>query len=803
MKFKPFIFGLVLALLTVAIGVQTPVFAAYDVIKKIKEAKMKRHSASSKALSVNSKQDDCCKMATMQFDEINPIASQTQNCACTCTFIEPSAFLDAHGVPSVTYVINTSGNYCLCGDVAFEPAGPYTPAINILANDVQLDLQGFTLSQASDNTNTDIYGVLIGQGIHTVTHPNIVYSNITVKNGSIIDFTGVGVFCYNNSFNQPSYSHRSFNNLKFLNLNILNCGLANQPNYFGSGINLDSLAGDTFPNTTGNPVAFKYVTIDSCYVNCCLGNGSVTIFTFDDLVIRNTQANDMRTNFGYTFHPNSVPGTFAYNLVGVNFQMYECQGNGATDLSPAEAYNFLGGISLQNSRNIYVKDCQFNDISGVNSIIVASDIEINENQVFENCQFNNARGGVGAFVVNGVHQSSGFAKTDEGTGVKWINCQFNGTSCDPTNATCISVAGYVSSCEKNIVFEGCQACNIHVEAPNAIVGGFVSIVDASDSPAAQFSDASNVTFRDCIATDISSGPNAAYGFLLGGDNLNAFGTQIVRMNMVVENCVAERISNANSTFDVAGIASSLVAPLGPSQEFPALFNLFIKGCRVSDVRSNSESPSPTSAGILAYAVTRPGIVENSVSDCDRGILLSGSNTLTPNTCFQLAATHSGALALPPVLIVLNPTSGSGSQTFVNETRSNSVVTSADNVQPGTSFICSATDLNTLGWQPGDTIRYNNDGSGNISPLVSGTYYYAIVYRPGFSNNGLIKENEVDNCSISGYEDDASTTTSAWINNTAFHCGIGYDITFSGVRPVDSGTLSGYPTPGNKYYNLDL
>jgi hypothetical protein len=767
MKYKPFLFGVVLAGLTAAFGVQTPVFAAHDAIKKIDEKEAKRERSSS--------------------------------CSCACTVIAPSDFLD-NGVPSVTYVITEPGNYCLGGNVAFAPTGPFTPAIKILANNVLLDLGGFTLSQASSDATTDIYGVLIGEG-NEVTNPNAVYSNVTVQNGSIINFTGVGVFCYNNSFNNPSDDKIPFTSLQFLNLNILNCGLTNQPNYFGSGINLDSLAGDTFPNTLGNPVAFENIMIDSCNVNGCLGNGSITIFTFDDLVIRNTQANDMLTTFGYTFHANSVPGTFAYNLVGVNFQMFQCQGNGATDLSPAEAYNFLGAISLQNSRNIYVKDSQFNDIYGENSIIVASDVEINENQVFENCQFNNASGGTGPLTVNGLHQSSGSAKTDEGTGVKWINCQFNGASCDPANTTCINVSGYVCSCEKNMVFEGCQACNIHVTAPNAIVAGFVTLADGSDSPAAQFSDVNNVTFRNCIVSDIS-GQNATYGFFLGGDNVSVFGTQIVRKNMVVENCLAERISNTSSTFDVAGIASSLVAPFGPAQEFPALVNLYISGCRVSDVRSNNVNPSPTSAGILAYAVTRPDIFGNSVSDCDRGILLSGSNELTPNSCFQLAATKPKALELPPVFIVLNPASGTGSQTFFNETRGNSVFTTANNVQPGTSFICSSANLTSLEWQPGDTIYYNNNGHGNISPLVSGQTYDAIVYRPGFSNNGLIKDNNVDNCTISGYEDDSAKTSSAWINNTAFNCLTSYDINFSGVPPVDSGTLSNYPS-GSKYDNLSL
>ncbi len=189
-----------------------------------------------------------------------------------------------------------------------------------------------------------------------------------------------------------------------------------------------------------------------------------------------------------------------------------------------------------------------------------------------------------------------------------------------------------------------------------------------------------------------------------------------------------------------------------------------------------------------------------------GALVYGVTLDVDDTNALISAINSN----PSLLLTIDTEpSATGLQTFDNTTQANSVTTTPPQLQQGTNFICSSTDLNTLGWQPGDSIVYNNNGNANLSPLVSGTTYYAIVYIPGFSSNGFIQDNEVDNCSISCYQDDAGTTSSAWVNNTAFNCGAvptqftNYDISFAGVRPVDAGTLVTYPVGGNKYYNLSL
>ncbi len=196
-------------------------------------------------------------------------------------------------------------------------------------------------------------------------------------------------------------------------------------------------------------------------------------------------------------------------------------------------------------------------------------------------------------------------------------------------------------------------------------------------------------------------------------------------------------------------------------------------------------------------------------------MLTGTNDITPNG-FQLAASLADATASPPVFIDLNTIPPSSPmQIFNNITQGNSVsiAPSSTTIDTTHDFILPTANLTTLGWQPGDQIVYNCNGGNPISNLVCGATYYLIVYIPGFSENGLIQDNEVDNCSISCYEDDAPVTSSAWVNNTAFNCGMppsippssetNYTINFAGCRPIDVGSLEAYPKDGHKYFNLSL
>ena len=63
---------------------------------------------------------------------------------------------------------------------------------------------------------------------------------------------------------------------------------------------------------------------------------------------------------------------------------------------------------------------------------------------------------------------------------------------------------------------------------------------------------------------------------------------------------------------------------------------------------------------------------------------------------------------------------------------------------------------------------------------------------------LVQENKVTNCSVAGYKDDLATTESKWLKNVSSDNGVGYDINWSGVVPVQSGYVG-----SNAWFNIEL
>ena len=630
--------------------------------------------------------------------------------------------------------------------------------------------------------------------------------------------------------------------------------------------------------------------------------------------------------------------------------MFNCQGNGANHLDQEPNFGQVGGMSLEICENVYVKDCQFNDAFGEAVSIVNNNFSACSNSVFENCQFNNARGGANAIDVCGVHMSDGADQVIIAQGMRYINCQFNGARVSDENPGGIydwNLFGFLALTLRDIIFENCQACNIMTDNPGFGSFGYWIATDAVD-PAFPFGNLQNLTFRNCIASDISGGEDTV-GFAVPATNEAHTGNQGSLTNIVFENCIAERIRSHSLINPTAGIGEYALFVPGAQQPTPRLANLFIRNCRVSDVRSGASNLQ--SAGIFVKSVHNPVIIDNSVTDCDRGILLTGTDTITPNG-FQLAAKLEDALAFPPVFIpldvqltlftsepgvgpfdafytfngprltapisaqaeivqpnppgdacstvtndltgkigivirsgacnsstfVLNteaaghpiaatliidntgqPNNFGGSpfqtqvavaisqddgqtlldtlvtnstivltldtvpsvealQTFSNLARGNSVVVSPGQVDAnGLSFIYPNEDLTALGWQTGDTILYDCGVFAAIPDLVCSTTYALIVYRPGFAESGVIMNNEVDNCSVSGYQDDREfldgtpATSSAWVNNFAFNNGTdfvpsvttNYNIPWAGVAPIMAGDLANYPTGAEKAYNVSL
>ena len=192
--------------------------------------------------------------------------------------------------------------------------------------------------------------------------------------------------------------------------------------------------------------------------------------------------------------------------------MSNCQGNNAS--SQVANFGFVGGAAIENCVNVYVKDCQFNDAFGEAASLVANNFTLTQNAIFENCQFNNNRGGDSTVQVAGVHMSVSFGEIINTSGMKFINCQANGASISPSNPGGNpfdnTIFGFFGFSVKDMIFENCQACNINTTSPgfNAI-GFFLATIPFGDVPPA--GPAHNITFSNCIASDISAKSGNAYG----------------------------------------------------------------------------------------------------------------------------------------------------------------------------------------------------------------------------------------------------------------------------------------------------
>src|SRR4029079_14440429 len=107
--------------------------------------------------------------------------------------------------------------------------------------------------------------------------------------------------------------------------------------------------------------------------------------------------------------------------------MFNCQGNGTTDLDFTATGAQVGSF-IQSCINVYIKDCQFNDTFGEADVIVNCNFSNSQNVTAENCQFNNNQGGSKApNIIAGVHMSDDPDQRTQGNGMRFINCQFNGT----------------------------------------------------------------------------------------------------------------------------------------------------------------------------------------------------------------------------------------------------------------------------------------------------------------------------------------------------------------------------------------
>ncbi len=752
-------------------------------------------------------------------------SEQEQEGCCECIPIMPDDFGPDR---NITYSITTPGVYKLSTDVAFNTPDDYVPAIEILSNDVVVDLCGHTLSQG--NTTTNGHGIRLGEG-YFGSDPDFVISNITIRNGTVRNFTGIGIFAFNASFDGTD-NQAAFQDIRLHKLNVLDCGSLTESTDFASGIDFDALIGSfiVFPVSPN----YRNVWIEECKVERSKGTAGVFMNGVENCFVMDSTANNTTADFS----PFQL--VYGWLLTAKNLQMFRCQGNGSRNFTPTPAspeyIAQTGGITINDSIDVLVKDSQFNDFFAENDYIVNNNLSINFNDVYEDCQFNGASGGAGAILVFGVHRSSAISFLNQyGKGSRFTRCEFNQASISPDNpggAAFSAIGGFTSITYSDCLFENCRFLNHDVKGNLGYkaFGAAIGSEPYQDIPELGVGPAVCQTFRDCIAADITGG-NGAAGIFSIVANFNHTGTQRAQTDIVMQRCIAERIRTVSDDPVITiGLGEGLVfqsnnaiRPHNIYTFFDKMRNLQITDCRVSNVRALGAPSSTNSAGIYVSSVQNAEVTNNSVVDCDRGILFTGTNAIIPNA-FQLAATFADATAEFPVHIVLTsippPTP---LQTFKNLSNGTSVTISPsvknDTFDNGTielvsppplpgnpggeqSFIWPVGfDLTALGWKPGDRIRYDCNGGQPIGGLVCGNLYYAVVYSPGFVERGLVKDNNVTNCSITGYEDDKKPCTSSlWISNIAYCNGAvgsekeNYAINWGGKPNISQGNLSCYPGP---------
>ncbi len=799
-----------------------------------------------------------------------------------------------------SFEILEPGYYFLQKNEIFNPASGY-PAINIIATEnVTIDFCGYALTQG--NNEPLVFGILFGSPVTSND-----YHNIKITNGSIRNFTDVGIFLFNEF---PFSGTKPSTEISITDMNILDCGSPDS-DWDASGI-VFLTAGWFFFSLFG-ALGLKDIVIRNCKVNRSVGNGGVIVAAGDNIIIENTEILDTTDggelgfgnlvglttigrnitidkvnvngttsgvevsdsfadnydcfrSFDITIRDSSFNDGFGSNCVpiflaaNIGVQIFNITANNGTstvdgvgnfidrcnnvycensqfcDLKALDASGnnaqcagaFIQGAGVGvifpdqlAGNNIKFVNCKFNNIFGENSpIIQGVNNSAGYNQVFEGCQFNSNRGGIGAGtgtgagIVCGLHVSDSAFQTTSGDGYKYINCQFNDHVKEEGARS--SVFGHTSITKRNILFDGCEAINITNNSNRSDVNsayGFTADMSLFD-PLPSGGNNRHITYRNCVVSDIFGQQEVigyAFGMSDGFIRVPRLGPGEV-LNCIIENCIAERIHSASSSdYIVAGIVESYNLSRRPQDKNlrlkPKMMNLSVTGNKVIDVKSNKDEPSPLSAGILVESVENPILQNNIINDCDRGVLFTGTNKASRNG-FRLAATKEDALADPPVFLDITEPLVPDTQNFFNTDGSvNVFLAFVIPIFLPDSFLIGFTEIPDE-WETGLAVTYNPAGE-PYPELVPGQTYFLIVNRPGFTNCGLVKNNDVTNCSVTGYQDDRHKTSSAWVANTAFNNGDkykhndNYRINWACKAPVSRGNLACYPQTSKNAYNLSI
>ncbi|MCW3102755.1 MAG: hypothetical protein JWO09_1195 [Bacteroidetes bacterium] len=227
-----------------------------------------------------------------QFD-ISPQLRKNNSAAKPAAAYVPQVGPDISNIPSGGIIINQPGQYRFLNDITWAPAGAGA-AILVLANDVVLDLKGFTLTvnAPGPNAGTQYNGISLGISDKGVTTVNAV----TLQNGTVNGASYYGVSAMqttNLQISNITVGNISYNETATANLtacgifidssdvfNVQNCIVQNitvmAPSCAGIQIlsstngNVSGCTMKQFVNSDGGVQGFSYLKSSNITTNACI-----------------------------------------------------------------------------------------------------------------------------------------------------------------------------------------------------------------------------------------------------------------------------------------------------------------------------------------------------------------------------------------------------------------------------------------------------------------------------------------------------------------------------------------------------
>lgn len=560
----------------------------------------------------------------------NPCRKRT----CECDFIIRANDIGSNGI-----TINIPGVWCLCENVIYEPNANNNPAIRIAVSNVTLDLKGHTLSQATKNTLNTI-GIVVNPGL----------TNVIIKNGTVRDFSKVGIQVGDFSLNPAAIASRKN---KITNFSFANNKLSVDTKQVSAiQVNEATVIGVEINN-------IKSLNNGSQDLNALVdfsGMGGLVVLNAQDIKVLNS---DLNNNFmsgfwgidltklyidGSHMDDNSWANLFAPNLalifvclvagISRDIKISHSTFNNNFSIGALRGLDIGEGNFGANATNVTVEYCEAKDnrivlsnpdVAAALSPLVTSqaiNIDFSTNVNITNCQIHNSS------VILNTPIAPSFAASGLST-VRGLNFGF------ANNANIENVTSYGHTFENNSGV-GLNVSNAGIASfisrdirfKNCVTGGNRTTYNDASTPTpanpsifltsgVDFFVGGPTIFDDCVANDnVHSAINVDDLFsIVSGFNTHSSASDILDSVVVYRRCIA-----LNNRDDLSGVAAGFTTRPPVIPGLPNNANVFDE-C----ISENNISNEGISAGFDLYNVQNSKITNNKADNNGVGILLTGSS----------------------------------------------------------------------------------------------------------------------------------------------------------------------------------